>query len=310
MTQVLVAVSQAVMPDMHAEVFAAVHWTQVWVVVLQAGVAPEQLVSVVQATQVLVVVSQTGVEPVHAEKLVAVHCTQVSVVASQAGAPAEQSASTVQATQVSVDVSHTGVAPVHVIPPHVPPELLLDDALLALELLLDDALLALELLLDDALLALELLLDDALLALELLVVLDELAAVDDAEEEEALADADEALVDEEALDVVEVADAPPCPHMQLPRPDPSALQIWTPEGSPPGHAQWTWAPGVHLTPEPPVPGVPVLDPQPATSASTLAPTPTTAAAVLHPTNAHLTFRAMVAHPPQAARDISATTSPS
>jgi hypothetical protein len=73
------------------------------------------------------------------------------------------------------------------------------------------------------------------------------------------------LLDEELLLPVVVPlllldeEPPPAPHMHGPRPVPLALQTWTPAGSPPGHAQLTWAPGVHgepvellLPPEPPV----------------------------------------------------------
>jgi hypothetical protein len=51
-------------------------------------------------------------------------------------------------------------------------------------------------------------------------------------------------------------EAPPCPpQAQGPRPVPSGLHTWTPEASPPGHAQLTWAPGVHVCPPP----APVLE---------------------------------------------------
>jgi hypothetical protein len=89
---------------------------------------------------------------------------------------------------------------------------------------------------------------------------------------------DEATLDEDVAVLLAVAtalalldDEPPCPpQAQVPKPDPSCLQTWTPDGSPPGHAQLTWAPGAHTRP-PPVPAaledVAELVPQPAAAAT-------------------------------------------
>jgi hypothetical protein len=64
--------------------------TQVFVAVLQYGVAPLQLPSPVQATQVLVVVLHAGVAPVQAAVESVAHWTQVFVVRLQTGVAPEQ----------------------------------------------------------------------------------------------------------------------------------------------------------------------------------------------------------------------------
>jgi hypothetical protein len=50
-TQVELVASQTGVPAVHAALFVAVHWTQVFVVALHAGLAPEHWPSITQATQ-------------------------------------------------------------------------------------------------------------------------------------------------------------------------------------------------------------------------------------------------------------------
>jgi hypothetical protein len=50
-TQVELVASHTGVPAVHALVFVALHWTQVFVVVLQAGLAPEHWLSMMHATQ-------------------------------------------------------------------------------------------------------------------------------------------------------------------------------------------------------------------------------------------------------------------
>jgi len=105
---------QTFLPRMTEQSVLVAHGLHVWLVMSHRdAVGSVQSDCSRHATQVFVAVLQKGLAPVHRVSSSSVHSTQLCVDGSQAGVLVEQCAGIKHSTQVSVSSSQAGVAPPH-----------------------------------------------------------------------------------------------------------------------------------------------------------------------------------------------------